>query len=104
MTDRSFFPLNDLRDLMDPEFANNRKINCIKHIRAITGEGLKEAKDFFEQEWLPFVNGDRKSIKRVTDTPEFDALVQQVQQLAQEVNNLKAAQTKQTAKGIFNDG
>lgn len=50
MSDCTFFPLNDLRELMDPEFVNSKRINCIKHIRSMTGEGLKEAKDFFEQD------------------------------------------------------
>ena len=104
MGDRPDFPLNDLRKLMDPEFVNSWKIETIKLLRRMTGEGLKEAKNFLEDEWIPFVNSTQTPVpKMVHSEMEFDALVQQVQQLAQEVNNLKAAQTKQTAKGIFNN-
>ena len=105
MGDRPYFPLRHLRELMDPEFVNKQKINCIKHLRTITGEGLKEAKDFFEQEWLPFINGDRKPpevIKEmISDTPEFHALVRQVQALSNEVAQLRRTSTKNMAAGIF---
>lgn len=106
MGDRPFFPLNDLRELMDPEFANSKKINCIKHIRALSGEGLKEAKDFFEQEWLPFVNGDRKPPETIRelieDTPDFQALKRQVEKLTEEVNQMKSQNVKSMASGLFN--
>lgn len=105
MAERAYFPLKDLRELMDPEFVNKSKINSIKHIRSMTGEGLKEAKDFLEQEWLPFINGDRKPPKQVetliTDCQEFIDLQQQVARLVEEVEDLRASQTRTRAKGIF---
>lgn len=106
MAERQFFPMEDLRELMDTEFANKSKINCIKHIRAMTGAGLKEAKDFFEQEWLPFVNGTKTPPKvvreLVSDSPEFEELARQVQRLTEEVNELKSRNVKSMASGLFN--
>lgn len=107
MTDPKYFPMKHLRDLMDPQFANRTKINCIKHLRSMTGEGLKETKDFFEQEWLPMVNGTRTPPKEIktymSETPEFEALVQQVQKLSEEVDVLKSMNTRSRAATIFND-
>lgn len=106
MAERAFFPMEDLRELMDTEFVNKQKINCIKHIRAMTGASLKETKDFFEQEWLPFINGDKNPPKvvreLVSDSPEFEALARQVRHLTEEVEDLRASQTRTRAKGIFN--
>lgn len=48
-------PSTDLRQIMDKEFVNINKIRCIKIFRGITGEGLKETKDFVEKEWIPFI-------------------------------------------------
>lgn len=107
MADRSYFPMEDLRELMNTEFVNSKKINCIKHLRAMTGEGLKETTDFFEQEWLPFINGTRtppKEIKTyISETPEFEALVQQVRKLSEEVDSLRSMNTRSRAATIFND-
>ena len=103
-----YFPLDDLRELMNVEFANKNKINCIKHIRAMTGEGLREAKDFFEQEWIPFVNGEKNPPKQVetiiTDCLEFQELQRQVAKLIEEVEDLRSNQTRNRAKTIFNEG
>jgi hypothetical protein len=107
MTERVFFPVEDLRELMDVEFVNKSKINCIKHIRAMTGLGLKEAKDFFEQEWIHFVNGERQPPKQVetliTDCPEFQELQRQVAKLTEEVEDLRSNQNRTRAKTIFTE-
>jgi len=107
MADRSYFPMDDLRKLMDVEFVNKSKITCIKHLRSMTGENLREIKDFFEQEWLPFINGTRtppKEIKTyISETPEFEALVQQVRKLSEEVDSLKSMNTRSRTATIFND-
>jgi len=106
MTERAYFPINDLRELMDSEFVK-KKINCIKHLRAMTGEGLKETKDFYEQEWLPFINGARtppREIKTyISETPEFEHLRKQVQNLSDEVADLRSMNTRSRAATIFND-
>lgn len=103
MSDRSYFPLEDLRELMDPDFVNTKKINSIKHLRAMTGEGLKETKNFFEQEWLPFINGDRT--RKIPQPFNFDqdAILTRLANLEARVDTLVASQTKRMAKGIFND-
>lgn len=104
-----FFPLNDLRLLMDPEFVAKQKIQCIKYLRFMTGEGLRETKDFFEKEWEPFVRGrqsssaTRPTVRDAPLNPEFDALVEQVAQLTEEVYQLKRNQTQTMARSIFSD-
>lgn len=55
-------PLSEFSDLFDPEFVTKRKINCIKLLRQITGEGLLETKNFFEQVVQPVI---AKSGKRL---------------------------------------
>lgn len=50
MAEACFTTLRELRDLMSVDVVSTQKINCIKLLRQITGEGLKETKDFFEQE------------------------------------------------------
>jgi len=42
-------------DMIDPNFVNNKKIEGIKTIRQMTRMGLKEAKEFFEQVWIPAI-------------------------------------------------
>ncbi len=106
MAERTF-TLEDLRELMDPEFVNQGKINCIKHLRQMTGEGLRETKDFFEQEWLPLMNGTRTPPKEVKvyveDTPEFHRLSEQVEQLARQVASLRTNQIKVRAAGLLEE-
>lgn len=55
--------LDELRNLTDTDYVANNKIGCIKILRGITGEGLRETKDFFEQEWQPYVNGNKTPMK-----------------------------------------
>lgn len=103
MAEPRFTTLNDLRDLMAPDYVNSKKINCIKTLRQITGEGLKETKDFFEQEWLPFINGDRTH--RLGQPFNFDQeeILRRLTALEEKVQFLSTAQTKATAKGLFDD-
>jgi len=107
MADRRYFPMDDLRQLMDVKFLNKSKINCIKHLSSMTGESLRETEDFFEQEWLPFINGTRTPPEKVTElvseSPEFDHLRQQVQDLAREVADLRSMNTRSRAATIFNE-
>lgn len=107
MVDPKFFPLDKLRDLMDPKFVNKQKINCIKHLRQITGEGLKETKEFFELEWRPFVNGaltpTTVPTELVSDNPEFEHLRNQVQNLADEVADLRSMNTRSREATIFKE-
>ena len=49
MTDPKLATLAELQILFTKNNIQNEKIKCIKLLRQITGEGLKEAKDFFEQ-------------------------------------------------------
>lgn len=49
MAEARFTTLHELRDFMSVDVVSSQKINCIKLLRQITGEGLKETKDFFER-------------------------------------------------------
>lgn len=106
-------PLKYLRELMNPDFVDNKKIECIKYIRMMTGEGLREAKEFFEQEWRPLVKGERlltpsepieKTLQTLTDYPEFLALARQVRELSNQVDSLNRLRTQPTAQNIFEEG
>lgn len=50
-----------LIDLLDPNFVNNKKIECIKLLRQITREGLKETKTFFEEVWVPAIRAKQSA-------------------------------------------
>lgn len=97
MADPRFTTLQELRDLMDAD----QKINCIKILRGITGEGLKETKDFFEQEWLPFATG--KTVKK--KMTEDQALMDRISRLEASVAFLqRQIQPKMHASEIFSVG
>lgn len=105
MADPRFTSLKELRELMDVDYVNSRKINCIKTLRQITGEGLKETKDFFEQEWLPFINGERKTFSSKMDPLKQQALEDRVAKLEQTVANLqRQIQPRMQASDIFSEG
>lgn len=66
MIDPKHTSFNDLLNLGNPQYVQANKINCIILLRQITGEGLKETKDFFEQVWQPLVTGNEPTIKTFT--------------------------------------
>lgn len=51
----SLTPLEELKKLFDYQTVSSNKINTIKVLRSITGEGLKETKDFLEQVLMPAI-------------------------------------------------
>jgi hypothetical protein len=51
----NYISLAELSKLFDKEFVSKQKINTIKILRSITGEGLKETKDYLEQRLIPFI-------------------------------------------------
>lgn len=55
MTNQNTLEFDDMLNLIDPNFVNHQRVNCIKHVRTITRCGLKEAKDFFDQVWTPAI-------------------------------------------------
>lgn len=99
--------LDELRDMMNPQFVMEKKIHCIKLLRAMTGEGLKEAKDFFEDEWLSFVT-EGKRPSPVKQNPELQLQLLQIERRMSELENdmlsLKKAQTRTMAANIFTEG
>lgn len=113
MAKQPIIPLSYLRELMNPNFVNHKKIECIKYIRMMTGEGLREAKDFFEQEWMPLINGERpltpeepseKTLQTLSDYPEFRTLAQQVRELSSQVDSLQRQLGQATVQNIFEEG
>lgn len=102
MIDPRHTSFHELRELMDPDFVNSNKINCIKTLRQITGEGLKDTKDFFEQEWLLFINGDRKPRVPVQQSMNELDILRRLNHLEDQVATLTKIMTKERAKGIFN--
>ena len=107
MAEARFTSLVELRELMSVDVVSNQKINCIKLLRQITGEGLKETKDFFEQEWIPFIlKGYRFGISTMTpSTQSFDLLgiMDRLQALENIVNELTRNETKKMAATIFTE-
>lgn len=49
----NFTPLSELIQLFNYNIVVNNKIQTIRMLRTITGEGLKETKDFLEQKLIP---------------------------------------------------
>jgi len=39
------------RALLRKHFIRDTKVSCIKEVRGLTGAGIKEAKDFVEEQW-----------------------------------------------------
>lgn len=52
---RDPIPLNELRTLFHYKTVTDNKINMIKLLRTISGEGLRETKDFLEQVLIPAI-------------------------------------------------
>jgi hypothetical protein len=51
----NYISLAELSKLFDKEFVSKEKVNAIKILRSITGEGLRETKDYLEQRLIPFI-------------------------------------------------
>ncbi|MCA1800821.1 MAG: ribosomal protein L7/L12 [Actinobacteria bacterium] len=72
----NYITLHELSNLLDQHFVSTRKIDCIKLLRQITGEGLKESKEFFEQKWQPTILGKNKRINHIPEVtnipPDID--------------------------------
>ncbi|ACL81275.1 hypothetical protein [Silicibacter phage DSS3phi2] len=107
MADARFTTLPELRELMSVDVSSSQKINCIKLLRQITGEGLKETKDFFEQEWMPFVLEGQRFGKPTMTPPaqslELVDIMDRLQALENIVSELTRNETKKMAATIFTE-
>ena len=107
MAEARFTTLRELRELMSVDVVSTQKINCIKLLRQITGEGLKETKDFFEQKWMPFVlEGQRFGNVNKTSPAQSLELVDildRLQALENIVSELTRNETKKMAATIFTE-
>lgn len=88
---------------MDPEFVKTNKINCIRLIRQLSGKGLKESKEFFEQEWYPFVVDEKRS-QSVFARPikEKEEILRRLDAVESELRRLTRIETQQVAQNLFN--
>jgi hypothetical protein len=57
-----YIALDELKKLFNFKEVSLNKINCIKMLRSISGEGLKETKDFLEEVILPAIEHQGSSI------------------------------------------
>lgn len=107
MAEARFTTLRELRELMSVDVVSTQKINCIKLLRQITGEGLKETKDFFEQEWSPFVLNDQRFGNANKTSPaqslELVDILDRLQALENIVSELTRNETKKMAATIFTE-
>lgn len=104
MANHLFTSLDEMRKLMNPEFIKTNKVNCIKLIRQLSGADLREAKDFFEQEWYQFVvEGQRKTSVCAKSVEDFDEILRRLSALENEVRRLTKVEIKQVAKNLFNE-
>lgn len=78
-----FVTLDELKLLFNPD-NTNRKIESIKLLRQITGAGLKETKDFFEQVVVSNVrpNSSSNKGKPITTPDDLGEIVQSVTNLS----------------------
>jgi hypothetical protein len=62
---REFISLNVLRHLFDSEYVQKNRIETIKTVRMLTNLGLREAKDFVEDELVPFLMEGKRMVPGV---------------------------------------
>lgn len=104
MADPSFMSFKALALLFDPEFVAKQKISTIKTVRQITGEGLKETKDWVENFLQPtVVNMSHNQLHVTEHMPDFDPdeILQQLESLRRDVADLKQEKVTNQAKEIF---
>lgn len=104
MSDPRFTDKRDLLNLFDQQFVQSNKIGCIKLIRSITGLGLKEAKDFFEQDLQPRVlQPNLQNIPIHDPHPNFDPdeVMEHLVALQRDVDELKRQIAVKAASDIF---
>lgn len=58
-----YTPLSELIKLFDHAQVINNKIQTIKMLRTISGEGLRETKDFLEHKLIPALEGQSPGLK-----------------------------------------
>lgn len=104
MDNKHLIPIETLRKLMDVDFVEKRKMDAIKLVQEMTGLVRKDAKNFIEEEWIPFVIGEEGYISSQisnSNSSELKNLEEKVNYLINEVEDLRSIQTKTRAKGIF---
>ena len=105
--------LNDFRCLFNDGFVNHNKIPSIKMIRQITGAGLKESKEFFENVIEPVVIEQRRLdglTPHITNKPiqahtydEFKDFEERLQRVEAFVDSHNIAEAQTRAKSIFKE-
>lgn len=100
--------LHDLQALLLDRGKASYKINTIKQIRAMTGVGLKEAKEFYEQVWEPLLQGNNPDTVIVNPSSSMnptDDMLNRLEKLEKQVHHLLSNQPtamNNEAKTLFN--
>lgn len=96
MMEPSFISLTELGKLIDPEFVKNNKIEFIKQIRRMTGEGLKEVNNFINDEWIPVVVNIEKPEKPSAPVilKTHIEIIRRIENLEAEVSRLSKTESK----------
>lgn len=103
----SAITLDELKKMIDPTWGLQNKIGIIKNIRAMTGEGLKEAKDFCEQIWWPMLEDMQQAFpsgyepKAKPQYVEDESLIQRIEALERQMAELRRTNVTQVAQRIF---
>ena len=114
MAEIRFTHLEDLKNLLDKEFVACEKVTCIKIIRQITGKGLRETLDFFENVLCPVILNGENLGKFTLDTDQnmyeeleynldHKEILQRLKVLEDNVSRLKAIESKKEAANLFNN-
>ncbi len=98
--------LMKLRDLMR---ASN-KIEAIKSLRALSGAGLRESKDFFEDIWEPFIQGKAGTQASMAEDTvllteshfgEFERRIKNLEHAVKALQNEGTEDIKEIASDLF---
>ncbi|UAT28854.1 ribosomal protein [Dinoroseobacter phage vB_DshP-R7L] len=73
-------------ELMGLLTAPDQKINAIKVVRSVTGLGLREAKDFIEEQWIPALQGTI-TLKSQPQPDELDDVKKRLTALEEFIRN-----------------
>lgn len=99
--------LKELHQMIDPNWGLQNKIGIIKAVRAITGEGLREAKDFAEQVWWPMLEEMAKHQPYTLSKPipqyiEEESILQRIETLERQMAEMRNTRVSHAARNIFN--
>ena len=110
MSDKTYpLTLKELHQMIDPNWGHQNKIGIIKMVRALTGEGLREAKDFAEQVWWPMLEQRAETmftqIGNKVHKPSYveeESILQRLEALERQMAEIRSTRVSHAAKHLFN--